>query len=67
MFRKEVLEFFKCSPPTLWNSMRLKQMPRPIICEGRDAWWEDELLAWAESKPRRRYKGDPPPVEGDAK
>jgi predicted DNA-binding transcriptional regulator AlpA len=59
MFRKDLMEFFKCSSPTIWNWMRLRNLPRPLVVEGRDAWWEHEILAWVESKPRRRVKGDP--------
>jgi predicted DNA-binding transcriptional regulator AlpA len=66
MFRKEVMEFFKCSNPTIWNWVRKKGFPRPLIVEGRDAWWEDEILAWVDSKPRRRFKGDPATTDDNA-
>lgn len=58
MFRKEVMEFFKCSSPTIWNWIQRKGFPRPLVIEGRDGWFEDEIMAWVESKPRRRFKGD---------
>jgi predicted DNA-binding transcriptional regulator AlpA len=60
MFRKEVMAYFQCSSPTLWNWMRYRNFPRLAVIEGRDGWWEHEVLAWAESKPRRRFKTDPP-------
>jgi predicted DNA-binding transcriptional regulator AlpA len=51
MFRKDLMEFFKCSSPTIWNWMRLRNLPRPLVVEGRDAWWSTK--SWPGSNPSR--------------
>jgi prophage regulatory protein len=67
MHRPEVLECVGVSYPTLWTWIRNGKFPAPIETgdshqRGRLAWYEDEITAWLDSRPRRKPAGSKPYV-----
>ena len=46
------------SYPTIWKWMREDRFPRSFMVGGRAMWLESEFVAWMESQPRTRLKGD---------
>lgn len=61
--KAEILDLTGLSYPYIWELMRRGEFPRSIRLSDSTAavrWYTDEVLAWVESRPRSRLKGDDP-------
>ena len=55
--KSEVLDRLRVSAPTLWAWMRQGKFPKPIeLSDTKVFWFESEVDAFIESRPRRQYK-----------
>ncbi len=59
--KQEVLGLVRFSYTSLWSMMRRQEFPRSVVL-GRNkiGWYEDEVAAWIEARPRQALKGDRP-------
>jgi predicted DNA-binding transcriptional regulator AlpA len=55
------------SPPTVrrWSQNPVTGFPEPVNIHNKLFWFEDEVSAWIESRPRVKEK--PPVLQGNAK
>ena len=58
LFKREVLRRVPYSYPHIWKLMRADKFPRARKLHGRSVWYEDELDAFLNGLPMRKYKGD---------
>ena len=59
--RPEVLGLVRYSYSSLWTMMRRDEFPRSVrLGRNKIGWYEDEVAAWIEARPRQALKGDGP-------
>jgi predicted DNA-binding transcriptional regulator AlpA len=56
--RAEVEEMIGHDYTSIWTWMRQGKFPRSRIAGGKSVWFEREIVAWMNSLPVRRLKGD---------
>lgn len=54
--KRQLLERFPLSFPTIWKMMCQGRFPRARIIGGKSVWFEDEIDAFLDTLPPRRYK-----------
>jgi len=59
--KAEGMNIVGLSFPTIWEWMRLGKFPRSRVCGARVKWIEAEVIAWVNSLPERKLKGDATP------
>jgi predicted DNA-binding transcriptional regulator AlpA len=56
--RVEVQAVVGHSYPTIWHWMQTGKFPRSRVAGGKSMWLESEVIAWMNSLPLRKLKGD---------
>ena len=54
--KRQLLERFPLSFPTIWKMMCQGRFPRARIIGGKSVWFEEEIDAFLDTLPPRRYK-----------
>ena len=65
--KRQLLERFPLSFPTIWKMMCQGRFPRARIIGGKSVWFEDEIDAFLDTLPPRRYKNAASPDEKSGK